>query len=77
LTLRPNTERPSTITIGTNELVPFDVAIVKDKIENIKAGKHKKGEIPPFWDGDSTRRILDVCKVLFADELNKKSIFSI
>ncbi|MBL7916314.1 MAG: UDP-N-acetylglucosamine 2-epimerase (non-hydrolyzing) [Bacteroidia bacterium] len=77
LTLRPNTERPSTITIGTNELVPFDVTIVKEKIENIKAGKHKKGEIPPFWDGDSTRRILEVCKVLFADELNKKSIFSI
>ncbi|MBL0340395.1 MAG: UDP-N-acetylglucosamine 2-epimerase [Bacteroidetes bacterium] len=77
LTLRPNTERPSTITIGTNELVPFDVVVVKEKIELIKTGKHKKGEIPPFWDGDSTRRILEKCMVLFSDELNQKSIYSI
>lgn len=77
LTLRPNTERPSTITIGTNELVPFDVAVVKSKIENIQQGKHKKGDIPPFWDGDSTRRILEACKILFAEELKQKSIYSI
>lgn len=77
LTLRPNTERPSTITIGTNELVPFDVAVVKSKIENIQQGKHKKGDIPPFWDGDSTRRILEACKNLFAEDLKQKSIYSI
>jgi UDP-N-acetylglucosamine 2-epimerase (non-hydrolysing) len=77
LTLRPNTERPSTITIGTNELVPFVATTVKEKIEAIKESKHKKGAIPPLWDGDSTRRILTKCMELFADELIKKSIYSI
>jgi UDP-N-acetylglucosamine 2-epimerase (non-hydrolysing) len=77
LTLRPNTERPSTITIGTNELVPFDVSVVKHHIDLIMQGKHKKGAIPPMWDGKSTLRILEVCMNLFRDELNQKSIYSI
>ena len=77
LTLRPNTERPSTITIGTNELVPFDVAVVKAKIEQITQNNHKKGNIPPNWDGNSTKRILEKCMELFSNELNQKSIFSI
>ncbi len=64
LTLRPNTERPSTVWIGTNELVPFDSAIVQGKITEIINGTYKKGEIPPFWDGHSTERILEVCKRL-------------
>ncbi len=77
LTLRPNTERPSTIIIGTNELVPFDVAIVKANIEQIKQGKHKQGAIPPLWDGNSTLRILEVCMTIFRDELNQKNIYSL
>lgn len=77
LTLRPNTERPSTITIGTNDLVPFDVSVVKSKIEQIKQNNHKKGNIPPHWDGNSTKRILEKCMELFSSELNQKSIFSI
>lgn len=77
LTLRPNTERPSTITIGTNELVPFDDLIVKGKIESIKDGSYKKGEVPPLWDGNATRRILEECLKLFSNELLHKSIFSI
>lgn len=77
LTLRPNTERPSTITIGTNELVPFDVIVVKSKIELIKQNMHKKGAIPPCWDGNSTKRILEKCMQLFSSELNQKTIFSI
>jgi UDP-N-acetylglucosamine 2-epimerase (non-hydrolysing) len=77
LTLRPNTERPSTITLGTNELVPFDVKVVRKKIDAIVAGKHKQGTIPPFWDGDSTRRILETCMVLFSDEIRQNTIYSI
>ncbi len=77
LTLRPNTERPSTITIGTNELVPFDVPTVKAHIENIRDNKHKKGDIPPMWDGNSTRRILEHCMTIFREELNKKNIYSL
>ena len=58
LTLRPNTERPSTITIGSNELVPFDPVIIREKIQAIHDGTYKKGEIPPLWDGQATERIV-------------------
>lgn len=62
LTLRPNTERPVTVDTGTNELVPFDISIISQKIDEIMSGRFKKGEIPQFWDGKSTRRILEFCK---------------
>ena len=60
LTLRNNTERPSTITIGSNELVPFNLADIRRKILEIEEGKFKKGGIPPLWDGKATERIVDV-----------------
>ena len=58
ITLRPNTERPSTITIGTNTLLPFDLDIIKVTIESINSGKYKTGAVPPMWDGNSTKRIV-------------------
>ncbi len=64
LTLRPNTERPSTIELGTNQLVTFDIAILREKIEGILSGKSKKGEVPPLWDGQATERIVRVLKSL-------------
>lgn len=60
LTLRGNTERPSTVTLGSNELVPFDLEIIKDKITDIENGRFKKGTIPPLWDGKATERIVDL-----------------
>ena len=77
LTLRPNTERPSTIDVGTNELVPFDVEKVKSRIDSIKDGTYKKGEIPPLWDGRSTHRILETCMGIFSEDLEKKQLYSI
>jgi len=59
LTLRENTERPSTVVLGTNTLVPFDEKIILGYIDEIHAGTYKKGEIPPLWDGKATERILD------------------
>lgn len=59
LTLRPNTERPSTITLGTNTLLPLDVDVVSRSIAEIENGTYKKGEIPPLWDGRSTERIVN------------------
>lgn len=59
LTLRPNTERPVTITEGTNTLVPFDLDIIKNYILQIENGTYKKGSVPKFWDGKSTERIMD------------------
>ncbi|HWY11084.1 MAG TPA: UDP-N-acetylglucosamine 2-epimerase, partial [Bacteroidia bacterium] len=59
LTLRPNTERPVTCTIGTNTLVPFDVKNILNYISEIESGSYKKGQIPPHWDGKATERIFE------------------
>lgn len=60
LTLRENTERPVTITQGTNELIEFDVQKIMSAISKISNGNWKKGEIPKYWDGNATSRILKV-----------------
>lgn len=64
LTLRPGTERPVTIDVGTNEIVPFDLNLIEEKIAEITNGKFKKGEIPPLWDGKATERILEIISKL-------------
>jgi UDP-N-acetylglucosamine 2-epimerase (non-hydrolysing) len=60
ITLRPNTERPSTVDLGTNTLLPFDISIIKETIKKIENDFYKKGTIPNKWDGKSTERILDI-----------------
>jgi UDP-N-acetylglucosamine 2-epimerase (non-hydrolysing) len=60
LTLRPNTERPITVTTGSNELVPFEIETILNKVDQIKKGAYKSGNIPPLWDGKTTARILTV-----------------
>jgi UDP-N-acetylglucosamine 2-epimerase (non-hydrolysing) len=58
LTLRPNTERPCTVSIGSNTLMPFSLNEIHMEINKIEQGTYKKGAIPPLWDGDSTRRVI-------------------
>jgi len=77
LTLRANTERPSTVTIGSNELIPFDLEVIRKKIETIKNGTYKKGNIPPYWDGSSTKRILEACMSIFAGDFKKANTFTL
>lgn len=60
LTLRENTERPSTITLGSNTLVPFEVDVITQFIKDIDKGTYKKGEIPTLWDGQATKRIVKI-----------------
>ena len=60
LTLRPNTERPITITNGTNQLTSLE-SLEKD-IANLLNGKSKKGSIPELWDGHTAERIIRVLK---------------
>ncbi|MFN2429465.1 MAG: non-hydrolyzing UDP-N-acetylglucosamine 2-epimerase [Cryomorphaceae bacterium] len=58
LTLRPNTERPSTTAKGTNVLLPFDVSEIEPFVADILNGNFKSGEIPAYWDGQATERVL-------------------
>lgn len=60
LTLRSNTERPVTISVGSNELMPFDITKIKTKINSIVKGTYKSGRIPKYWDGKSTERIIQI-----------------
>ena len=58
LTLRANTERPETVTIGTNELVGTDPAALKPVLDLLFAGRWKTGRIPEKWDGRAGQRIV-------------------
>ncbi len=64
LTLRPNTERPITITQGTNELVTLDQ--LQESVARILAGRWKKGRVPDLWDGHCAERIVGVLRRLRA-----------
>lgn len=68
ITLRNNTERPETVTIGTNKLIGEDISGLKEAIRQINSGQWKTGEIPPLWDGQTAGRIV---KIL--GELNRNS----
>lgn len=55
LTLRPNTERPITITEGTNELA--DLGNIEEQSARILSGQWKSGKVPSLWDGRTAERI--------------------
>ncbi len=57
LTLRPNTERPITITVGTNKLTSIET--LQNDIDMILEGKQKQGMVPELWDGLTSGRILN------------------
>jgi len=58
LTLRDNTERPETVTIGTNELVGTDPSAIKPAMDKLFSGQWKEGSIPELWDGKTGSRIV-------------------
>ena len=60
LTLRENTERPVTVTFGTNVLVGRDPDKLRSELSRVLAGQAKKGTIPPLWDGHAGERIAAV-----------------
>jgi UDP-N-acetylglucosamine 2-epimerase (non-hydrolysing) len=60
ITLRTNTERPVTVTVGTNVLVGQDPDSLKFELRKVLEGKGKKGGIPPLWDGKAGERIAHV-----------------
>jgi len=65
LTLRENTERPSTVELGTNELVGLDGDRVRARLQAIVCGRWKAASVPPLWDGHAARRVVDVLRARF------------
>jgi UDP-N-acetylglucosamine 2-epimerase (non-hydrolysing) len=64
VTLRNNTERPETVTLGTNELIGDNLERLKKSIDQIKNDTWKKGSIPPLWDGKTAERIVSALEKL-------------
>jgi UDP-N-acetylglucosamine 2-epimerase (non-hydrolysing) len=60
LTLRTTTERPITVTVGTNRVVGLDPAETRRAWETIRAGAWPKGRVPELWDGKAAERIVKV-----------------
>jgi UDP-N-acetylglucosamine 2-epimerase (non-hydrolysing) len=60
LTVRDNTERPITITEGTNTLVGSDPAALERGVAEILRDGGKRGRVPKYWDGKAAERIADV-----------------
>jgi UDP-N-acetylglucosamine 2-epimerase (non-hydrolysing) len=66
MTLRNNTERPETVTLGTNELLGTDPAALKPALDRLFAGEWKRGRIPDLWDGRASERIVLALESLLA-----------
>jgi UDP-N-acetylglucosamine 2-epimerase (non-hydrolysing) len=66
LTLRDSTERPETVTIGTNELIGTNPAALGPALDKLFAGQWKKGAVPEKWDGRTGERIVQVLEHLLA-----------
>lgn len=62
MTLRDNTERPETCELGTNELIGTNPQNIKPAMDLLFSGNWKKGSIPPLWDGNAARRIIEILK---------------
>lgn len=60
ITMRENTERPVTVNMGTNVLVGNDSDALYANFRRIMSGRFKKGRVPPLWDGNTAKRIVEV-----------------
>lgn len=60
LTLRNSTERPETVSIGTNMLIGDNPEALIPHLKELLNGKWKEGKIPELWDGNAANRIIEV-----------------
>lgn len=64
ITVRDNTERPSTVEVGSNILAGTDLSNVKKVVNDVLSGNIKKGSIPELWDGKAAERICNIISTL-------------
>lgn len=69
ITLRENTERPITVSEGTNEVCGLDERKIASVLADAVAGRGKSGRVPKLWDGKAADRIIDTLTTYF-DELS-------
>ena len=69
VTLRDTTERPETVSIGTNELIGTDPAALKPALDRLFDGRWKQGGIPERWDGRTGERIAAALEELLQGQL--------
>lgn len=65
MTMRDSTERPETVTMGTNELIGTDPTKLVPYLEKIMKGTWKTGAVPPLWDGQTSDRIVKKLEELY------------
>lgn len=70
MTLRDSTERPETVTIGTNALLGTDPTALAPALERLFAGRWQRGGIPPLWDGKTGERIAAALEDLLSSGLS-------
>lgn len=66
VTLRENTERPVTVTVGTNYLIGTNPVKVLETVNMILDGQGKEGGIPQYWDGRAGNRIIEIIASVLA-----------
>ena len=71
LTLRPNTERPITLTLGSNRLTTLDR--LRNDVDAVLAGPERLGQIPPLWDGHTAERALKELLEASPDSMKRMS----
>ncbi|MEI6681811.1 MAG: UDP-N-acetylglucosamine 2-epimerase (non-hydrolyzing) [Bacteroidota bacterium] len=60
VTVRNNTERPSTVDVGTNILAGTNLVNVSVIVQNILQGNKKQGTLPELWDGHAADRVVAI-----------------
>lgn len=65
MTLRDSTERPETVSLGTNELIGTDPEKLKPALDKLFKGKWKTGKVPDKWDGKTGERIVSILEQKF------------
>lgn len=71
MTMRESTERPETISIGTNKLLGVNPKSIKPAMDDLFDGNWKKGGVPKFWDGQTAERIVSILLKLATNSARK------